>query len=168
MDGEGCFSLIYRQDIRRERKGSPIYYYWRASFSIFLNKEDEDILKKIKNVFNCGEIYTKKFTSYQVVNLEELHNIVIPFFSAHPLYAKKKKDFVLWAEAVEILYKHKIEGLKFEKGHRGFSKKEFKEEELKRLLEIQKLIEIEKGEKGRFGKLKWMSLAHKESGCLPK
>lgn len=28
VDGEGCFALKFRRDVRHDRPGNPEYYYW--------------------------------------------------------------------------------------------------------------------------------------------
>gem|GEM_PF-6727427 len=33
VDGEGCFALKFRRDVRRDRMGSPEYFYWDAEFA---------------------------------------------------------------------------------------------------------------------------------------
>jgi len=30
VDGEGCFDLQFRRDIRHKRLGKPVYYSWKA------------------------------------------------------------------------------------------------------------------------------------------
>lgn len=46
VDGEGCFALKLRREIRYERKNKPTYIYWDAEFAIVLREDDKEILKK--------------------------------------------------------------------------------------------------------------------------
>ena len=48
IDGEGCFALKFRRDVRRERKNNPVYYYWDIEFAVVLRGDDKDILNNIK------------------------------------------------------------------------------------------------------------------------
>jgi len=138
VDGEGCFHLNYRSEIKGTRKGTPRYYRWKVGFSIFLKKDDKEVLQKIKNTLKCGNIYESGgWVRYDVGEVENLFNIITQFFRKYQLVGKKKKDFELWAEAVEIIYKNRQTIPKFEKGKRGFAKAEWDKQELQRLLEIQ-------------------------------
>ncbi len=61
-------------------------------------------------------------------NLDELLNIIIPFFETYQLRAKKKKDFNLWKDALHILIKNRrktVDGndrKKLEKIHKQMQK----------------------------------------------
>ena len=39
--------------------------------------------------------------------IDDLRGKILPFFEKHPLHAKKKNDFELWREAVDIFYRNK-------------------------------------------------------------
>jgi len=60
IDGEGCFGLQFRKDVRHERPGSPVYYSWKAQFMITARKDEIDLFKRIKFFFGCGKIYNQK------------------------------------------------------------------------------------------------------------
>lgn len=89
VDGEGCFYLNYRREIKRTRKGQPQYYRWTPYFAISMRKDDRNILELIKDTLKCGKIFNLK---------------IVPFFRRYSLRAKKRMDFDLWAQAVEIIY----------------------------------------------------------------
>ena len=47
VDGEGCFSLFYRKDIKKFKKSQKIYYEWKACFAI-VSRIDDNIEKTMK------------------------------------------------------------------------------------------------------------------------
>lgn len=105
INTSACFDLQFRQDIKHNRPNSPTYYRWKVQF-VVTNKLD--ILEKVKNIFGCGKIHLiKNQARFSVQNIGELKGAIIPYFNTHPLINKKKKDFNLWAEAVEIICKNK-------------------------------------------------------------
>lgn len=108
VDGEGCFALKYIRSVRHERKNEPIYFYWDVEFIIALRMDDKNILERIRTTLECGRIsFTKNGSVRFCVNvIDDLKNKIVPFFEKHPLQAKKQKDFLLWKEALEILYKN--------------------------------------------------------------
>ena len=57
VDGEGCFYLTYRSEIRYERPGKPKYFRWTPYFAINLRQDDKEILEKIRNTLSCGNIH---------------------------------------------------------------------------------------------------------------
>lgn len=113
VDGEGCFYLTYRSETRYERSGKPKYFRWTPYFAINIREDDREILEKIKNTLGCGNIYIlnrkkgEKMAHYIIQNIDELYTKILPFFKNYPLRAKKKHDFKLWAEALNIRYGNK-------------------------------------------------------------
>ncbi len=110
IDGEGCFYLTYRSEVRHERIGKPKYYRWTPYFAINIRGDDREILEKIKNTFNCGNIYMLKggeLAQYIIQNIDDLYTKILPFFIKYPLRAKKSYDFKLWADALKISYTNK-------------------------------------------------------------
>lgn len=116
VDGEGCFYLVFRSEVNRNRLGNPKYYRWIPYFAIDLRVDDYKILDQIKDTLDCGKVYvtnsvvkgnSKKHAHYNVQDLDSLHKKVMPFFEKHQLRAKKLQDFKLWCQALEILYRHK-------------------------------------------------------------
>lgn len=146
VDGEGCFALKFRRDIRRERKNIPIYFYWDIEFAIVLRADDSNILERIRMTLNCGNISTTKRGQcrYSVNKIDDLSNKIIPFFINYPLQAKKANDFGLWKEAAEIFDRTQRKILNRIPGARGFSKTLWNPEDLRRLLEIHEEMKIYK------------------------
>lgn len=105
--GEGCFHIF-----AGPRKGKPSVFNVTASFSIRLRSDDAYILHQIRAFLDVGyvlptKVYrgSKEQTTYQVTKIRELAEVVIPFFRAFPLRARKATDFEIWSEAIELLWK---------------------------------------------------------------
>lgn len=138
-EGEGCFALTLRRDVRHERPGKPTYYTWKVSFVIVLRSDDAALLQEIKKYLGCGHISFTKNNSqvrYEVSSLEELNLKIIPFFEGHKLYGRKRNVFVLWKEAARILLKYKKLQKIVEKGKRGFIKTEWDQNDVAKMLSI--------------------------------
>lgn len=164
VDGEGCFGLQFRKDVRHERKGSPVYYSWKAQFMIAARKDEIDLFERIKYTLCCGEIYNQRKNNiteeihYCVSNLDNLKSVICPFFKKYQLQAKKKYDFELWSEAINIMCKNKKQKANVQKGKRGFSKNNWAQEDLQRMLEIHS--EMQKYKSLRPIGLRHIHIAH--------
>jgi hypothetical protein len=125
---DGCFDLQFRKDTRHERTNSPTYYRWKAQFIVTSPKENAKILEKIKKEMECGEVSVSKDQArFSVQKISDIAETVVPFFRKNCLADKKKKDFELWAKAVEIIQKNK-----------GKPLIDWKKNELNSLIEIHK------------------------------
>jgi len=144
----GCFDLQFRRDIRHKRTNSPTYYCWKAQFVITGSVEREDLLRKIQETLDCGRLHyiTGTQIRYSVQKLEDLNNKIVPFFNEHSLSGNKKKDFELWAQAIDILYQNKGKSLSL------WSKDLFRQ-----LITIQKASQQYKSKKTRTSK--WIPVA---------
>lgn len=128
VNNDGCFDLQFRKDTRHERTNSPTYYRWKMQFVVTGPKEDAQILEKIKKEMGCGEVcISKDQARFSVQKISDIAETIVPFFRKNCLADKKKKDFELWAKAVEIICKNK-----------GKPLAEWKKNELNSLIEIQK------------------------------
>lgn len=128
VNGDGCFDLQFRKDIRHERTNSPTYYRWKTQFIVTSGKDNVAVLEKIKKELGCGEVsISKDQARFSVQKISDIAQIVVPFFKKNLLIDKKKKDFELWAKAVEIIQNNK-----------GKPLAEWKKNELNSLIEIQK------------------------------
>ena len=98
-----------------------------------------------------------------LLHLEDLKAKIIPFFNKFKLYGKKRFDFVLWRETVNILYKYKlIKGkMNIKKGVKGFIKTPWKKENLNRLIEIKNEMAAYKSKKSQ--EAKWLYIAEKQN-----
>jgi len=113
IDGEGCFYLMYRSEIKRKRSKQVTYYRWLPYFAMTLREDDIAILKKIQNTLGCGNVYKLKKrigeqqAYFGIQHIDDLYRKVMPFFQKYQLRAKKRFDFELWCKALTILYRNK-------------------------------------------------------------
>ena len=95
VDGEGCFSISFNF---RAKLNTGIEV--RPSFSISQNKRNLQILKEIQTYFACGGLrFSKKDQNYkfEVRNLSDICDRVIPHFQKYSLKTTKMKDFELFS-----------------------------------------------------------------------
>jgi hypothetical protein len=139
VDGEGCFYINFRRDIRHDRKNKPVYFYWKVGFAIVLRGDDKEILEKIKEVLGCGTVTINRNgqARLQITDINDLTKIA-DFFDRYPLRAKKKFDYLLWKEALLILKRNRQERKPDDK---GFSKISWDKKDLERLRRIKTEME---------------------------
>lgn len=104
VDGEGCFFINFRKDVKYNRTNPLTYFSWKIGFAIVLREDDCEILNLIKETIGCGRVTISKngFVRYEITKINDLVERVVPFFNLYPLYAKKKNDYLLWKEALLI------------------------------------------------------------------
>ncbi len=103
VDGEGYFGLIW----------SPARNTGVATLVIELRHDDAEILDLIQSYFGCGYLFLREVgkwtpnpkTGLHFSKIRDLAKIVVPHFDAFPLRAKKKNDFAVWRQGVELLYR---------------------------------------------------------------
>jgi len=128
-NNDGCFDLQFRKDTRHERTNSPTYYRWKVQFVVTSPKDNIKILEKVAKEFNCGKVTVSKDQArFSVQKIDDIVEVVIPFFRKNLLADKKKKDFDLWSKGVNIVYSNK-----------GKSLISWKKSDLMQLIEIQKM-----------------------------
>lgn len=98
MDGEGCFHITIAK-----KTGYRTGYSVNLSFSIGLHSKDEDLLRMIQSYF--GGIGTLSVTGskvlWRVLSVKEL-TIITDHFDQYPLITKKRLDFLLFKEALQL------------------------------------------------------------------
>lgn len=85
VDGEGCFALKFRRDIKYKRKNKPAYFYWDIEFAIMLKGDDKEILERIQNTLNCGKLgnIDKRGTiRYAVNDINDITDKIVPFLKS--------------------------------------------------------------------------------------
>ena len=90
VDGEGCFCVSF-QPSRRHRLGWEV----RPSFSVSQNADRAQLLYLIRKTWVCGHIRPDRSDNtlkYEVRNVCELTEVVLPHFERFPLLSSKRKD----------------------------------------------------------------------------
>lgn len=147
--------MQFRKDIKYNRPNSPTYYRWKAQFAIAEPLQKKDLLESVKKILKCGKVHSgKNQARYSVQDIEEIKKTLIPYFKGCQLSGVKKKDFELWAAAVEIIYRNKRKILSF-----------WERTDFEQLMEIQKAI---KKYKEKPKQAKWISMAEELSKTLLK
>ncbi len=100
-DGEGSFNLsvIKRKDYK---KG------WKVGLSFNISQKDETMPFLFKKVLCCGKIRYRKdgICYYEVRDIQEIVENVIPFFRSFPLKGEKqRKNFEIFCQMSEIVRK---------------------------------------------------------------
>lgn len=158
VDGEGCFALNFRRDKRHERRGRPEYFYWKVAFYIVLRKDDQPLLERVRDTLGCGSITVSgQQARYGIQDMVLLRERIVPFSLEYRLYGKKWQDFVLWAEALDIL--HRTRQTPMRKGQQGFARAKWKTGEQERLLQIRNEM---KAYKSKGAAWKWAKLLEEE------
>ena len=90
VDGEGCFCVSF-QPSRRHRLG----WEARPSFSVSQNADRAELLAVIQQKWGCGFIRpdrSDKTLKFEVRNVRDLVERVLPHFKAYPLASSKNRD----------------------------------------------------------------------------
>ena len=111
IDGEGCFIIEKRADTRENRS-----ICYRPRLKIQLRDDDIETLKLIQTVFGIkGCLYRRAarkqsiYGSISKPTVELIYTsisdllLIINILKQHPLMSKKKKDFVVWEKAVNLI-----------------------------------------------------------------
>lgn len=102
VDGEGCFCVSISKHKTLKRRQEV-----RLIFEIEVREDDLDILQQIQERIGCGNIYHLPYKRYEkwrphvklkVSNIKDIVHILIPFFDAHPLRAKKRKSYQIFRQ----------------------------------------------------------------------
>ena len=119
VDGDGSFTVYVRNP--NEEKNVKRRVTVEPRFCLRLIEENKEILYRLKNFFQCGEVYFqgdkrenhKNCYRYEVFNRTDLIKIIIPFFKKHhPQVPTRLKDFKLFCQIMELINK----GRHLEKG----------------------------------------------------
>ena len=109
-DGEGCFSVSMFRN-----KTTTLGWQVFPEFVLTQGKKSLPALEIFLRHFKCGKIYKntrydnhkEHLYRYCVRSLQDLREVIIPFFKKHRLYTAKQHDFELFSEIVESLFQKK-------------------------------------------------------------
>jgi len=110
-DGEGCFYVLLS-------KTSAYQAGWRVQlhFHLKLQEIDEELLWKVRNTLDCGNVYFQRETRsnhtqcyrYTVGATRDVIQKIIPFFKKHQLQtASKRRSFKLFCQIADLMKKEK-------------------------------------------------------------
>jgi len=111
VDGEGHFGIRAGYI-----KNNCQYGCLETFFKITLRDDDSEIIEKIQSYFQCGLVRRRPFQgkikvinkndqiTFSVNAISDLHNILLPHFDNYPLQAKKAYDYIIWKQAVILLF----------------------------------------------------------------
>lgn len=154
VDGEGCFVLRCRRDVKHNRLDRKIreYFYWGVEFVVVTRADDEELLVSVQNTLGCGKISHQKarnLSRFSVQNLKDLYQKIVPFFEKYRLVGKKRLDFDLWCEAVRLIYSHRGISLNVEKGTQGFTNKPLDQSTQVKLFRIRNKMLVYKSKRSK-------------------
>ncbi|MBI2449922.1 MAG: LAGLIDADG family homing endonuclease [Candidatus Nealsonbacteria bacterium] len=109
-DGEGSFTAYIRPP---SKKHGAKNYRVECHYYVKLREDDLPLLKKVKQFFGVGRISFQKDRRpnhhncyrYETTQLQEIREIIIPFFDANPLEGNKIHDFRLFKKIVDAVIK---------------------------------------------------------------
>ena len=99
-DGEGSFNVSTINRNQDFKTG------WKISLSFNISQKDVTVLNLFQETLECGSFRKRKdgVTYYEVRRVDELQNIVIPFFERFTLKSvSKRKQFEVFREIVAIV-----------------------------------------------------------------
>ena len=106
-DGEGCFYVNFGE-YAAYRSGVRVQLH----FHIKLQATDKGLLEKVRNTFQCGNVYFQKEQRrnhtqcyrYTVSAQRDIFATIIPFFRKHQLQtASKKKSFEVFCKIADLV-----------------------------------------------------------------
>ena len=113
IDGEGCFHVGISK--HPELKFN---YQILPELTVVRHKRDLALLYKIRSTIGCGVVRRNHGDKYcwRVRKLENLINVIVPFFEKHPLKSKREVEFRKFAKVVRLM------GQKKHLGKEGFDR----------------------------------------------
>jgi hypothetical protein len=94
-DSEGSFSINFNKSLT----------YFNLRFSIELHSGDIDILRKIAQTLDIGEVIKIKNRDsalFYVTKFDDITKVIIPIFQEFPLQTTKHLDFICLSKAALI------------------------------------------------------------------
>jgi LAGLIDADG DNA endonuclease family protein len=102
VDGEGCFCVSF-QPSRRHRLGWEV----RPSFSVSQNADRAELLFLIQERWGCGFIRpdrSDKTIKFEVRNIRDLVEKVLPQFRMYPLLSAKQADVERFDRICQLVF----------------------------------------------------------------
>jgi len=99
-EGEGSFNVSTINRNKDFKTG------WKISLSFNISQRDESVLHLFQQTLGCGSLRKRKdgVTYYEVRRIDDLRNIVIPFFEHFSLKSvSKRKQFEVFRDIVNLV-----------------------------------------------------------------
>ena len=100
VDGEGCFhvGISKHSELR-------FGYQILPELTVVQHKSDIDLLHKIKSTMKCGVVRRNHGDRYcwRVRSIENISEIIVPFFERFKLKSKKRIEFIKFAKIVRLM-----------------------------------------------------------------
>ena len=112
VDGEGCFSIgVIRQPGGDGRSGYKTGYQVSHEFVVTQGAQSVSCLHELQEFFGVGQVIANRrhdnhrehLFRFVVRRRSDLIEVIIPFFRAHPMRTSKQRNFVKFAECVELI-----------------------------------------------------------------
>lgn len=100
-DGDGCF-LVHVQNSSKSKLGKTV----RLRFQIVQHSRDAELIKSLKNYFNCGEYISevvREVGYFRVEKFSDTKDKIIPFFQKYSLQGIKNLDFMDFVKVSELM-----------------------------------------------------------------
>lgn len=97
---ESCFLI----NIKKSLSHNCGYQVWLI-FTLTQHKRDESLMKSFESYLGCGTLETtsREVVNFNVRKLSDIINIIIPFFSEHPIIGEKLKDYNDWCKVASLM-----------------------------------------------------------------
>ena len=102
VDGEGCFHIGINKN-----EGVKFGYQILPELTVVQHQRDIKLLYHIRSFMKCGVVRKNHGDRYcwRVRKLENLSEIILPFFETHTLKSKKSVEFHKFAKVVRLMKK---------------------------------------------------------------
>jgi LAGLIDADG DNA endonuclease family protein len=111
-DAEATFTISVTKDnrIRKSSRRSSdnfrVIYSVHPSFAVSLNNKDWHLINSLRSFFGVGKIkqdLNNKAITFYVNSVDDLFNVIIPFFKYNSLLSQKQADFLLFEKAISLI-----------------------------------------------------------------
>ena len=102
VDGEGCFHIGINKNA-----GVKLGYQVLPELTVVQHQRDLQLLHQLRTFMKCGVVrrnHEDRFC-WRVRKLNNLSEIILPFFEKHPLRSKKNVDFHKFAKVIRLMQK---------------------------------------------------------------
>ena len=78
----------------------------RLVFQLSQHQRDEQLMKSFIYYLDCGNVHRdRNYLKFEVTNINDICEKIIPFFKKHPIQGVKSEDFKDFCKAAELINK---------------------------------------------------------------